>query len=98
MINASANTMDIAPRQAEARSELKLLGFRYLDFEFQISSNRDLSLFAAGGTTGGGAAAARGARSTFKLPSNGKGKGRHHPVNFLALAFGAGNLLGCIQY
>jgi len=55
-------------------------------------------LFRAGGTTGGGAAAARGTRSTFKLPSNGKGKSGHHPVNFLALTFGAGNLFGCIQY
>jgi len=51
-----------------------------------------------GGTAGGGAASAGGARSTFELPSNGKGKGRHHSVNFLALTFGAGDLFGCIQY
>ncbi len=56
-------------------------------------------LFVAGGATGGGAAAAGGGtRSTFKLASDGKGKGRHHPLNFLALAFGAGNLFGCVQY
>jgi len=53
---------------------------------------------AAGGTTGGSAAAAGGTCSTLKLPSYGKGKGRHHPVNFLALTFRAGNLFGCIQY
>ena len=55
-------------------------------------------LLRAGGTAGGSATAAGGTRSTFKLPSNGEGKGRHHTVNFLALTFGAGNLFGCIQY
>ena len=52
----------------------------------------------AGGATGGSAAAAGRTRRTFEFPSNRKGKGRHHPVNFLALTFRAGNLFGCAQY
>jgi hypothetical protein len=69
-------------------------------FGFRVSNKlkQRLSLFVAGGTTGGSAAAAGGTCSTLKLPSYGKGKGRHHALNFLALTFRAGNLFGCIQY
>jgi hypothetical protein len=63
---------------------------------FQYST---IPLFgAAGGATGGGAAAAGRARGTFKLASDGEGKGGHHPVDFLALTFRAGNLFGSIEH
>jgi len=57
-----------------------------------------LSLFATGRTTGGGAAAAGGTGGALKFSTAGKGKGGHHPLNFLALTFRADNLFGRIQY
>jgi hypothetical protein len=52
----------------------------------------------AGGAGGGGATTAGGAGGALKLSAAGKGESRHHPVNFLALTCGAGNLFGGIQY
>ena len=74
------------------------LGFRYSDFEFQISSKRDLSLFAAGGATGGGTASAGRTGSTLKLSAAGKGKGRQHPLDFFAFALRANNFFRGLQY
>ena len=53
---------------------------------------------AAGGAAGGGTASAGRAGGALKFSTARKGKGRHRPVNFLALTFGAGNLLRSIQY
>jgi hypothetical protein len=63
-----------------------------------IRCHSDYSLFTAGGAGGGGTTTAGGAGGALKLSAAGKGKSRHHPVNFLALTFGAGNLFGGIQY
>ena len=52
---------------------------------------------AAGGTAGGGTAPAGRTGGAFKLSAARKGKGRHRPVNFLALTFRAGNLLRGIK-
>jgi hypothetical protein len=66
--------------------------FRISDFVLRI-------LFgAAGGAAGGGTAAAGGAAGALKLSAAGKGKGRHHPMNFFAFAFWAHNLFRSIQY
>ena len=63
---------------------------------FQYST---ILLFGAtGGAGGGGTTTAGGAGGALKLSAAGKGESRHHPVNFLALACGAGNLFGSIQY
>jgi len=48
---------------------------------------------AAGGAVGGSAASTGGASSTLELSADGKSESGHDPVNFLALTFGAGNLL-----
>ena len=47
---------------------------------------------AGGAATGGSAASAGGTGSALKLSTDGEGKGRHDSMNFLAFAFGAGNL------
>jgi hypothetical protein len=51
---------------------------------------------AAGRTATGGTGPAGRAGSTFKLPTTGKGKSRHYPLDFLTFAFGAGDLLRSI--
>jgi len=53
--------------------------------------------------TAGGAAGCRAASTgrtggALKLSTAGKSKGRHHPMNFFALTFGAGNFFGGIKY
>jgi hypothetical protein len=53
---------------------------------------------AAGRAAGGGAASAGGTGGALKLSTAGKGKGRHHPMDFFALTFRTGNLFGGIQY
>ena len=53
---------------------------------------------AAGGAAGGGTASTGRASSTFELTTAGKGKGRHHPLNFFAFTFWAGDLFGGIEY
>jgi hypothetical protein len=53
---------------------------------------------AAGGAAGGGTAPAGRTGGAFELSAARKGKGRHRPVNFLALTFRAGNLLRGIKY
>jgi hypothetical protein len=58
-----------------------------------------LPLFGtAGGAAGCGAAATGGIGGALKLSTAGKSKGRHHPMNFFALTFGAANLFGGIKY
>jgi hypothetical protein len=71
--------------------------FRISIFEFQISSKRDLSLFVTGGAAGGGAATAGRTSSALKLTTAGKGKGRHHPMNFFAFTFRTGDLFRGIE-
>jgi len=58
----------------------------------------DILFGATGGTTGGGTATAGGTGGALKLSAAGKGKGRHHPMDFFALAFRASNLFRGIQY
>jgi hypothetical protein len=69
-----------------------------LDFEFQVSSNGDFSLLVAGRTGGSGAGPAGRTGGAFELPADGKGKSGHHPMNFFALTFGAGDFFRGIQY
>ena len=57
-----------------------------------------MRLFAAGGAGGGGTGPAGRAGGAFELPADGKGKSGHHPVNFFALTFGAGDSFRGIQY
>jgi hypothetical protein len=58
-----------------------------------------IPLFGATGGAGGGSTSAAGRTGgALKFSTARKGKGRHRPVNFLALTFGAGNLLRSIQY
>ena len=58
-----------------------------------------LPLFGtAGGAAGCGAAPAGGTGGALILSPAGKSKGGHHPMNFFALTFGAGNLFGGIKY
>jgi hypothetical protein len=61
-------------------------------------SSHSSILFTAGGAAGGGTATAGGAGGALKLSAAGKGKGRHHPMNFFAFAFWAGNLFRGVQY
>jgi hypothetical protein len=55
-------------------------------------------LRAAGGAVRGGAASAGGTGSALKFSTDGKSEGRHDSMNLLALAFGASDLFGSIQY
>jgi len=55
-------------------------------------------LFTAGGATGGGTASAGGTGSALKLSAAGKGKGRHHPLDFFTFALRANNFFGGLQY
>ena len=52
----------------------------------------------AGGAAGSSTSATGGTGGALKLSATRKGKGRHRPVNFLALAFRAGNLLRSTKY
>ena len=49
---------------------------------------------AAGRAAGGGTTAAGGAGGALKFSAAGKGKSRHHSMNFFAFTFRAGNLFG----
>lgn len=63
-------------------------------FQFSI-----IPLFrVAGGAASGSTASAGGAGSTLKLSTTGKGKGGHHPMDFLAFALRTNNLFRGIQY
>ena len=53
---------------------------------------------AAGGAASSSTSAAGGTGGALKLSAARKGKGRHRPVNFLALAFRAGDLLRSTKY
>jgi hypothetical protein len=63
-------------------------------FQFSI-----IPLFrVAGGAAGGCTASAGGTGGAFKLSAAGKGKGGHHPMDFLAFALRTNNLFRGIEY
>ena len=53
---------------------------------------------AAGGAGGGGTRSAGGVGGALKLPTDGKGKSGHHPLNFLAFTFRTGDLFRATQH
>jgi hypothetical protein len=53
---------------------------------------------ATGRAAGGGTPSAGGAGGALKFSTAGKGKGRHHSMDFFAFTFRAGNLFGSIKY
>jgi hypothetical protein len=79
--------------------EEKKMPIRALVFLSPLFQLSNIPLFGTtGGTARGGTASAGRAGGALKFSAARKGKGRHRPVNFLALTFRAGNLLRSIQY